>query len=162
MVRLRRSPRVVQLLEGGDDSRGDLVDQCRIATVERIERHRELAVTSVKENHVIRAVLRHQSQQGHREVAVRVDQTDPSAGGDVGMHLVEQQRRLPHAGLADDLSALGKLKRSASRQVTFVDVSFSTAGRKKVPATIFLREADDAAVLAESNLADDDRPRLSS
>ena len=130
-----RSPRVVQFLERGHNTRRDLVDQCWIATRERVEGHRELTVASVKKDHVVRAMLRHQSQDRSGKVAVRINETDTATGFNVGMDLVLKQRRLAHSRFADNV---------------------------KMAATIFLRYADDATVIAKSNLTDDDRPLLSS
>jgi hypothetical protein len=66
---------------------------------------------------------------------VRINEADAVSCREVGMNLVLKQRRLAHARLADDV---------------------------KMPAAVFLRNADDATVFTKSNLADDDCPLLSS
>lgn len=127
------SPRIVELLERGHDARRDLVDQCRITARQRIERHGEVSIPSVKQDHVVGSLRWHHANDAGREVAVRINETDAVPRREVRMNLVQQQSRLAHAGLADDI---------------------------QVPATIFFRDADDAAVLAKVDAADDDRPVL--
>lgn len=114
----------MDFFEGADDARCHLVDAGRIGARERIKRDGVIAVAGIEHDHVVRPFLRCERDDGFREVAVRIDQTDAVARAHVlGDHVLDQGR-LAHAGLAHDVEA----------------------------AAVFERQADGSSVVAESDV----------
>ena len=66
---------------------------------------------------------------------MRINEADAVTRLKIGVKLIQEERRLTHARLANDV---------------------------EMPPTIFLADADDATVFTKTNLADNDRPILSS
>ena len=98
-----RAPRVaVELLEGGEHAGGDertLAGSGHESGLNASGCSRSPASKSTT-SFVRRFGIGGQQTLG--QVAVRIDEADAAAGGDVGCQQVREQRRFPHAGLAED------------------------------------------------------------
>ena len=96
------SPGIVQFPKCGDDAGRDLIDASGIGARERIERNDGIA-GSVKNNYVVRPVLRDDAEDRISEVAVHVEDSQSPARLHVGIDLVLEKRRFPSAGRTDDI-----------------------------------------------------------
>lgn len=78
---------------------------------ERIESDEELKVARMEIDEVIRTARRTATAQSLGKVAVRVNEPDAVAGGDVVHDEIAQQRRFAGAGLADEVEVMALVGR---------------------------------------------------
>ena len=102
------------------EGRHDVVGHHRVLVgvhlLQHVEADRPLQVGGVEIHELMGPVARHQAEDGLRQIAQGIDDSDTAAGGQVLADHVLQQRRLAGAGLADDMQMPATRARHRARE----------------------------------------------